>query len=106
MLVKYMNIIKQNILGRKVHVIDQEWRLEQVLDIFERINTKNTKLNMFDIMVAKTYKKIWDQYFDLRSFVNVIKSIKPLSANNYFEELTNFGEHEVHKFNDDKELLF
>lgn len=99
-------VLKKKILDRKVYVIEQEWKLEQVLDIFERINTKNTKLNMFDIMVAKTYKKIWDKYFDLRSFIKLIKNKKPLSINNYFEELDNLWEEEIYKFNDDKELLF
>lgn len=98
--------LKEKILDRKVYVIEQEWKLEQVLDIFERINTKNTKLNMFDIMVAKTYKKIWDKYFDLRNFINLIKTKKSLSTNNYFEELENLWEEEIYKFNDDKELLF
>lgn len=99
-------ILKKKILDRKVYVIEQEWKLEQVLDIFERINTKNTKLNMFDIMVAKTYRKIWDNYFDLRSFIKLMKSKKSLSTNNYFEELSNLWEEEIYKFNDDKELLF
>lgn len=98
--------LKEKILDRKVYVIEQEGKLEQVLDIFERINTKNTKLNMFDIMVAKTYKKVWDKYFDLRNFVNLIKLKKSFSANNYFEELENLWEEETYKFNDDKELLF
>ncbi len=99
-------ILKKKILDRKVYVINQEWKLEQVLDIFERINTKNTKLNMFDIMVAKTYKKIEDRYFDLRRFINLMKSKKSLSTNNYFDELDNLWEWETYKFNDDKELLF
>lgn len=99
-------ILKKKILDRKVYVIDQEWKLEQVLDIFERINTKNTKLNMFDIMVAKTYRKTENWYFDLRSFINLIKSKKSLSTNNYFDELDNLWEEEIYKFNDDKELLF
>jgi len=103
---KITRILKENILGRKVYVIEQEWKLEQVLDIFERINTKNTKLNMFDVMVAKTYRKIWDNYFDLRNFIKLIKSKKSLSTNNYFEELYNLWEEEIYKFNDDKELLF
>jgi len=44
---------------------------------------------MFDIMVAKTYKKIEDRYFDLRRFINLMKSKKSLSTNNYFDELEN-----------------
>lgn len=106
---KYLTItwiLKQKILDRKVNIIEQEWKLEQVLDVFERINTKNTKLNMFDIMVAKTYRKIWDNYFDLRNYINLIKSKKWLSTNNYFEELANLWENEVYKFADEKELLF
>ena len=99
-------ILKKKILDRKVYVIEQEWKLEQVLDIFERINTKNTKLNMFDIMVAKTYRKTENWYFDLRSFINLIKSKKSLSTGGYFEELDNLWEEETYKFNDDKELLF
>ncbi len=103
---KITRLLKQNILDRKIYVINQEWKLEQVLDIFERTNTKNTKLNMFDIMVAKTYRKTENWYFDLRNFINLIKSKKSLSTNNYFEELDNLWEEETYKFNDDKELLF
>lgn len=99
-------VLKKKILDRKVHVIEQEGRLEQVLDIFERINTKNTKLNIFDVMVAKTYRKVWNKYFNLNDFMKLIKYKKSLSKNNYFEEVDNLIDEDIYKFNDDKELLF
>lgn len=74
---EYLNKIqelKNNILNRKVVDIEQKGDLNTVLDVFERINTKNTKLSIFDIMVAKTYKKYDEGYFDLRSFFKMITS--------------------------------
>lgn len=99
--------LKEKILGRSVHVISQEWTLEQVLDIFERINTKNTRLNIFDIMVAKTYRIIGEQYFDLRNYAKLVKTRTQLSGNDYFTDLEQvLREEEYYFYNDDKELLF
>jgi hypothetical protein len=87
--VQYMNKIndlQKNILNRKVYDIEQQGSLEQVLEVFERINTRNTKLSIFDIMVAKTYRKIGDRYFDLRSYLSLINyegSVKQ----DYFQNL-------------------
>ena len=59
--------LKESILDRKIYDIEQKGELKMVLDVFERINTKNTKLNIFDIMIAKTYRMIDDSnYFSLR----------------------------------------
>jgi len=84
--------LEKNILSKKVNGIEQGGSLEQVLVVFERINTKNTKLSIYDIMVAKTYKKIqWayqskqeEKIFDLRSyflFLNYRGSV----ASDYFK---------------------
>ena len=78
--------LKTNILERKVYDIEQKGTLEQVLEVFERINTKNTKLSIFDIMVAKTYRKYPEGFFDLRTYykaINYKSAVKP----NYFENL-------------------
>jgi len=73
----YLNKIqtlKDNILNRKVVEIEQKGELNTVLEVFERINTKNTKLSIFDIMVAKTYKKYDEGYFTLRDFLKIVYS--------------------------------
>jgi len=57
-LISKIQKLKDKILNREVHVLEQKGKLEEVLNVFERINTRNTKLNMFDIMVAKTYKPL------------------------------------------------
>lgn len=78
--------LEKQILQRKVYDIEQKGTLEQVLEVFERINTKNTKLSIFDIMVAKTYRKFTEGFFDLRSYYKVINYKKDVKAN-YFENL-------------------
>lgn len=81
-----VNTIKEKVLQRRVHDIEQPGELEEVLEVFERINTKNTKLSVYDIMVAKTYRKVGDSYFDLRSYFKVLSyedSVKP----DYFQTL-------------------
>ena len=83
---KILKDLEKKILERKVYDIEQKGTLEQVLEVFERINTKNTKLDIFDIMVAKTYRKYPDGFFDLRSYYKVINyknAVKP----NYFENI-------------------
>lgn len=73
-----LNDLSEKILSRKINLIFQLGSLEDVLDIFERINTKNTKLNIYDVMVAKTYKKMKeaevDFYFNLGSYLKMICS--------------------------------
>ena len=76
------------ILNRKVVNINQPGNLQSVLNIFERINTQNTKLNIFDIMVAKTYKKIENEYFDLRTFFRILNYDGKISSN-YIENKNN-----------------
>jgi hypothetical protein len=76
--------LKTNILERQVYNIEQKGSLEQVLVVFERINTKNTKLSIFDIMVAKTYRKFNEGYFDLRTYYKIINYPESLKAD-YFE---------------------
>ena len=83
---KLLKELDKYILERKVYDIEQKETLEQVLEVFERINTKNTKLSIFDIMVAKTYRKFPEGFFDLRSYyklINYQKNVKPT----YFESL-------------------
>jgi hypothetical protein len=73
--IKYMNSIQtlqKEILYRRVYDIEQKGSLEQVLEVFERINTKNTKLSIFDIMVAKTYRRVEDKFFDLRTYLSLV----------------------------------
>ena len=85
---KKLNQLRTQILARKVYHIEQPGSLEEVLEVFERINTKNTKLSIFDIMVAKTYRKFDKGYFDLRSYYKMINhngSVK----NDYFENINN-----------------
>ncbi len=100
-----LNVLKERILSRRVYDIEQKGSLEQVLEVFERINTRNTKLSIFDIMVAKTYRKFDDQYFDLRSYYKIINytdSIKP----DYFENKNNIDLDKVSLLIDETELLF
>ena len=60
---KELKKLEKHILERKVYEIEQKGTLEQVLEVFERINTKNTKLSIFDIMVAKTYRRFPEGLF-------------------------------------------
>jgi len=84
-----LNKLRTEILARKVYHIEQKGTLEQVLDVFERINTKNTKLSIFDIMVAKTYRKFPDKgFFDLRSYYKVINHEQAVK-DDYFVNLSN-----------------
>ena len=54
-LVKFAKIIK----AYKIHqIVERNEDLDKVVTIFERINTQNVKLNIYDIMIAKTYENI------------------------------------------------
>ncbi len=89
MFIEYMKSIQQiqkDILYRRVFDIEQKGSLEQVLEVFERINTKNTKLSIYDIMVAKTYRKIENDYFDLRKYLLVLNHRGPIDSN-YFKNI-------------------
>lgn len=83
---KKLKQIETTILSRKVYDIEQKGTLEEVLEVFERINTRNTKLSVFDIMVAKTYRRFEEGFFDLRSYYNVIKYPGKIDSN-YFINL-------------------
>ena len=79
--------LKEFILSRKVVEIEQKGKLEQVLEVFERINTKNTKLSIFDIMVAKTYKKFDEGFFTLRDYIKLITNEAIYVDADYFKNL-------------------
>lgn len=94
---KIVSHLKDKILKRKVVDIEQRGSLNSVLEVFERINTKNTKLSIFDIMVAKTYKKFDEGYFDLRTYLKIITSEERSVKDNYFENIKNLKDIENHK---------
>ena len=105
----YLNKIqelKTRILNRKVVEIEQSGDLNTVLDVFERINTKNTKLSIFDIMVAKTYKKYDEGYFDLRSFFKIVTSNTKSIDNNYFRNLVNKDNINEQRVFDESTILY
>jgi len=81
-----INEIQKQILYRRVYDIEQRGTLEQVLEVFERINTQNTRLSIFDIMVAKTYKKIGENFFDLRTYLSVL-NYKGSVKSDFFQNL-------------------
>ena len=101
-----LNILKEKILNRKVVDIEQKGNLNTVLDVFERINTKNTKLSIFDIMVAKTYKKYDEGYFDLRSFFKMITSDLRSIDNNYFKNLEKIEDLKEQRIFDEGTILY
>jgi hypothetical protein len=96
--------LENTILSRKVYDIEQKGSLEQVLEVFERINTKNTKLSIFDIMVAKTYRKFDEGFFDLRSYYKIIK-YKGSIKNDYFQNLSSIDLDTVNLPVDDSDML-
>ena len=69
---KEIRDLKDKILSKPIININQKGDLSAVLNIFERINTLNTKLNIYDIMIAKTYRSYGKDYFDLRSFLKML----------------------------------
>jgi len=89
---KKVQELQKNILYRRVYDIEQQGSLEQVLEVFERINTKNTRLSIVDIMVAKTYRQIESNIFNLRSYLSLI-NYEGKVKDKYFEN-----------FEDDTEL--
>tara|TARA_R110002050_G_scaffold243115_2_gene379519 strand:- start:6335 stop:8179 length:1845 start_codon:yes stop_codon:yes gene_type:complete len=101
---KKLKVLETTILSRKVYDIEQKGSLEQVLEVFERINTKNTKLSIFDIMVAKTYRKFDEGYFDLRSYYKIIK-YKGHVKNDYFQNLETIDLDTVNLPVDDSDML-
>jgi len=101
---KKLKELEKDILYRKVYEIEQKGSLEQVLEVFERINTKNTKLSIFDIMVAKTYRKFDEGYFDLRTYYNIINYTGAVSSN-YFDNIENLELDKVDLLVDNKDML-
>lgn len=101
---KKLKIIEKEVLYRKVYEIEQKGTLEEVLEVFERINTKNTKLSIFDIMVAKTYRKFDEGFFDLRTYYTMMNYEGHLS-NNYFDNIENLELSQVQPFVDNKDML-
>ncbi len=99
-----LDVLKQEILFRKIYEIEQKGSLEQVLEVFERINTRNTKLSIFDIMVAKTYRKFDESFFDLRTYYTMINYEGYLS-NNFFDNIENLELDKVKPIVDNKDML-
>lgn len=98
--------LKSNILNRKVVDIEQKGSLNTVLEVFERINTKNTKLSIFDIMVAKTYRKYDEGYFNLRSLFKIVSSDNGSVDDDYFKNLEKIDSFIERKVFDDGTLLY
>ena len=99
--------LEERILRRKVVDIEQPGSLEDVLEVFERINTRNTKLNIFDIMVAKTYRKLGDDYFDLRTYIKLINYRGEDSIrNDYIWNKENLNYEDIQSIVDEATLLF
>ena len=96
--------LQKNILYRRVIDIEQKGTLEQVLEVFERINTKNTKLSIYDIMVAKTYRNFSGNFFDLRNFfllLNYQGSVKQ----DYFDNIANIDLSKAELLLDESDML-
>ncbi len=108
-ILKKIKILEESILNRKVIAVNQTGKLSDVLSVFERINTQNTKLNMFDIMVAKTYKKLdGEGYFDLRKYASMVlfkKKSWSFVWNDYAENL-NLELEKTERYIDELTLLF
>ena len=101
---KKLKTLEKDILYRKVYEIEQKGTLEEVLEVFERINTKNTKLSIFDIMVAKTYRKFDKGFYDLRTYYTMI-NYRGTVSNNYFDNKENLELSKVKPFVDNKDML-
>ena len=101
---KELKKLEKHILERKVYEIEQKGNLEQVLEVFERINTKNTKLSIFDIMVAKTYRRFPEGFFDLRSYYKVVNYKQSLKSD-YFENLNKIDLDKVEMLVDESFML-
>jgi len=101
---KELKKLEKHILERKVYEIEQKGTLEQVLEVFERINTKNTKLSIFDIMVAKTYRRFPEGFFDLRSYYKVVNYKQSLKSD-YFENLNQIDLDKVEMLVDESFML-
>lgn len=101
---KKLNELEKKIMSRRVYDIEQKGTLEQVLEVFERINTKNTKLSIFDIMVAKTYRKLPEGFFDLRTYYKLMNH-KGSVKENYFDSLEHIDVNSVKTIIDENFML-
>lgn len=102
-----LSILNENILQKRLNVIEQIGKLEEVLEVFERINTKNTKLNIFDIMVAKTYRKYDAGIFDLRTFLQLINCNERLKADFFYnKENIDYEGFKVNHYVEESLMLF
>lgn len=106
---KCVTTLRDKILSRIVTQIEQPGSLEQVLDVFERINTMNTKLNIFDIMVAKTCKWLDKDkliLFNLRDYMSIVNQTNNVKEN-YTSNLceNGVGTETAYRIIEDKDLL-
>ncbi|MCX5681952.1 MAG: hypothetical protein NT079_06785, partial [Candidatus Omnitrophica bacterium] len=107
--IEYLTNLKYGLLERRLVLIPQAGKLEDVLDIFERINTRNTKLNIFDVMVAKTYKKVIEGeregYFDFRSYLKIISASGNIN-DSYFKNCDALDMDKISVVIDEATLIF
>ena len=97
-------VLQKEILYRRVYDIEQKGSLEQVLEVFERINTKNTKLSIYDIMVAKTYRNINGRFFDLRNFF-LLLNYNGAVKQNYFDSIDDIDLSKTELLLDESDML-
>ncbi len=65
-------------------IVDRNAKIDRVVTIFERINTQNVKLDIFDIMVAKTYQNI--RYQDSNYTFNLRRTVDKITYRNELED--------------------
>ena len=104
---KQLSDLNEKVLQKRIDVIEQTGKLEDVLEVFERINTRNTKLNIFDIMVAKTYRKYEEGIFDLRTYLQIINCDKKIK-NDFFYDKDNidYENFKIDEYLDESLMLF
>lgn len=78
---KFAEIIK----AYKIHqIVERGNDLDKVVTVFERINTQNVKLDIYDIMVAKTYENI---NFNMKTYTfNLGRTIKKILYKNEIDK--------------------
>jgi len=70
---KFVEIIK----AYKIHqIVERNDDLDKVVTVFERINTQNVKLDIYDIMVAKTYENV--NYLNKLKTFNLSRAVKKI----------------------------
>jgi hypothetical protein len=75
---------KDIIRGYRIHQIPTKEDLDKVVTVFERINTQNVKLDIFDIMVAKTYDNV--KFGNRMHTFNLWKAILKVKYKNELED--------------------